>query len=164
VNGARFWVSGPETAGAGSTALRVARESSRKEHGETGLIQALDRDVSGFRHLYLRAWVRVDYAELSGGGQFGSEYPMMLRLVYEGPVQGSDIPWSIGFYYANPENRPLPALAAVQWPQGEWKQYEVDLKATTEESNVPYWLRELAVMGQGHSYDARIAAIELIGD
>jgi hypothetical protein len=34
------------------------------EHGETGLKQKLDRDVSGFRHLWLRAWARVDYADL----------------------------------------------------------------------------------------------------
>jgi hypothetical protein len=163
VNGARFWVSGPDELGPTSNALRVVRETSKKEHGQTGLIQALDRDVSGFRHLFLRAWVRVDYAELSGGGQMGFEYPMMLRVVYNGPAESSEYPWVVGFYYANPENRPVPPRTALMWPQGTWQQYEVDLK-DTDEPNIPYQLRELAVMGQGHSYDARIAGIELVGD
>jgi hypothetical protein len=164
VNGARFWVSGPDQLGPSSNALRVVRETSKKEHGETGLKHKLEYDVSGFRHLYLRAWVRVDYAELSGGGQLGSEYPMMLQVVYEGPAESSYIPWLVGFYYSNPENRPVPPGRAVEWPHGVWQHYEVDLKQTADESNVPYTLRELAVMGQGHSYDARIAGIQLVGD
>jgi hypothetical protein len=160
VNGLRFWVSGPED---GTTALRVMRQSVKGEHGETGLVQTLDRDVSGFRHLWLQAWVRVDYADLSGGGQLGSEYPMMFRLKYEGPVQGTFIPWAIGLYYSNQDNRPIPPGVAALWPQGEWKLYRADLM-DSDPSSVPYRLLEFAVMGQGHSYDARVADIRLIGD
>ena len=159
VNGKRFWVPGPDE---GSTALRVVRESVKGEHGETGLIQPLDRDVSGFRHLWLTAMVRVDYADLSGGGTLGSEYPMMLRVKYEGPVENSLNPWSVGLYYSNPDNRPTEGFGEP-WPQGEWRQYSVDLM-DTEQSNVPFHLVEFAVMGQGHSYDARIADISLVGD
>jgi hypothetical protein len=162
VNGSRLWVAGPADA-PGSTALRVVRESVKREHGETGLVQKLDRDVTGFRHLWLRALVRVDYADLSGGGTLNSEYPMMLRLKYEGPVQGSGPDWAFGFYYSNQDGRIVPDWKGRLWPQGEWKQYEVDLM-TMETSSVPYRLLEFAVMGQGHSYDARIANISLVGD
>jgi hypothetical protein len=161
VIGQRFWVSGPADTNPDVDALRVVRVSRSLEHGETGLTQKLDRDVSGFRHLWLRAWVRVDYADLSGGGTLGSEYPMMLQMKYEGPVEGSQYPWSIGMYYAT--DRPVPEGVAKQVPQGEWQPYEVDLMGT-ETSNVPYRLLEFAVMGQGHSYDARIADISLVGD
>ena len=41
--------------------------------------------------------------------------------------------------------------------------YEVDLM-DTEASSAPYRLLEFAVMGQGHSYDARVAGISLIGE
>ncbi|HEV7665541.1 MAG TPA: hypothetical protein VGQ62_18565, partial [Chloroflexota bacterium] len=119
VNGTRGWVGGP--ADASGAALRVLRESVKGEHGETGLIQKLDRDVSGYRHLWLRAAVRVDYADLSGGGTLGSEYPMMLRLRYEGPVEGSKPDWAVGFYYSNQDNRPVPDWLGQLWPQGEWK-------------------------------------------
>ncbi|HEX8969586.1 MAG TPA: hypothetical protein VF937_17010 [Chloroflexota bacterium] len=160
VNGARFWVAGPDT---NSAALRVFRQSVKAEHGETGLVQKLDRDVSGFRHLWLQAWVRVDYADLSGGGTLGYEYPMMFQVKYEGPVQGSFIPWTNGLYYTNPDNRPVLPGVAVLWPQGEWKLYRVDLM-DTDPTNVPYRLLEFAVMGQGHSYDARVAEISLVGE
>ncbi len=160
VIGNRSWVPGPDGTG---TALRVARQSVKFEHGETGLVQQLNMDVSGFRHVWLQAWVRVDYADLSGGGTFGSEYPMMFRLKYEGPVEGSFIPWAIGLYYANPESRPIPPNTAVPWPQGEWKLYRVDLM-DTDPGNVPNRLLEFAVMGQGHSYDARVSGISLIGE
>ena len=159
VNGIREWVLGPE----GDTALRVLRKSVRNDHGETGLVQTLDRGVSGFRHLWLRAWVRVDYADLSGGGTLGSEFPLMFRVKYEGQAEGSFYPWSVGLYYANPENRPILPSTAVLWPQGEWKLYQVDLM-DTDPSRSPNRLLEFAVMGQGHSYDARVAAVSLVGE
>jgi len=162
VNGSRFWVPGPGD-NPQSTALRVVRESLKAEHGETQLIQKLDRDVSGFRHLYLQAMVRVDYADLSGGGTLNSEFPMMMRIKYEGPVEGTRPDWAVGFYYSNQDGRTVPDWLGKLWPQHEWQQYQVDLMQT-EASSVPYRLLEFAVMGQGHSYDARIADISLIGD
>jgi len=161
VNGTRSWVAGPDDTG---SALRVLRQSIKLEHGETGLVQSLNNvDVSGYRHLWLQAWARVDYSDLSGGGTLGSEYPMMFRIKYEGPVEGSFIPWAIGLFYSNSDNRPIPPNTAVPWPQGAWKLYRVDLM-DTDPSNVPSRLLEFAVMGQGHSYDARVAGISLIGE
>ncbi len=162
VNGSRFWVPGPPDVPQ-STALRVLRESLKSEHAETVLFQKLDRDVSYFRHLYLQATVRVDYADLSGGGTLNSEYPMMMRLKYEGPVEGTRPDWTVGFYYSNQDGRTVPDWLGKLWPQGEWQQYQVDLMQA-EPSSVPYRLLEFAVMGQGHSYDARIANISLVGD
>jgi hypothetical protein len=163
VNGTRFWIPGPTDLNPQPTALRVSRLSEKHEHGETGLAQKLDRDVSGFRHLWLQAYVRVDYADLSGGGTLGSEYPMMLSLKYEGPAEATLYPWAVGFYYSNQDNRSVPADRGKLWPQGEWKQYQIDLM-DTEVSSTPYRLLEFQVMGQGHSYDARIAGISLVGD
>jgi hypothetical protein len=161
VNGTRSWVAGPADTG---TALRLARQTIKGEHGETGLVQQLNNvDVSGFRHLWLRAWARVDYSDLSGGGTLNSEYPMMFRIKYEGPVEGSFNPWSIGLYYSNPDNRPIPPNTAVLWPHQEWKLYQVDLM-DTDPSRVPFRLQEFAVLAQGHSYDARVANISLIGE
>ena len=96
VIGQRSWVAGPPDVSTDVAALRVVRVSRSGEHGETGFTQKLDQDVSGFRHLWLRAWVRVDYADLSGGGTLGSEYPMMLQMQYEGPVEGSQNPGPSG--------------------------------------------------------------------
>jgi hypothetical protein len=162
VNGSRLWVA-PDDPQISGSVLRVVRDSAKGEHGETGLVQKLDRDVSGFRHLWLEALVRVDYADLPGGGTLGSEYPMMLQVKYEGPVEGSRPLWAVGFYYSNPDNRVVPEWLGQLWPQSEWRKYRVDLM-DTETSSMPYHLLELAVMGQGHSYDARIADISLTGE
>jgi hypothetical protein len=163
VPGYRFWVSGPDDAGRPLTALQVKRDSVRLEHGETGLLRPLGVNVAGFRHLWLQAWVRVDSASLSGGGQLGSEYPMMLVVHYEGPEPNSKPDWTHGFYIANAENRPVAAGVAELWPAETWKQYRVDLM-DTDASRLPYRLLDLEVMGQGHSYDARIADVQLIGE
>ena len=42
-------------------------------------------------------------------------------------------------------------------------QYEVDLM-DTDPDNIPYRLREFSVLGQGHNYDAQVAAIEIVGE
>ena len=88
---------------------------------------------------------------------------MMFRLKYGGPVEGSFIPWAIGLFYSNPDNRPIPpniggAVAArrVEAISGRPDGHR--------SANVPSRLLEFAVMGQGHSYDARVSGISLIGE
>ncbi|MBI2756312.1 MAG: hypothetical protein HYX52_06355 [Chloroflexi bacterium] len=160
-DGERYFVPGPTVDGQPLSALRILRNSIALSHGETGLRRPLDVDVSGFRSLYVEALIRVDSASLSGGGQVGSEYPMMLRVQYEGVREGTRPDWLVGFFYANPENRPV--RNAVEVPQGEWVTYRVNLMDQNEERK-PFRVLSFEVMGQGHSYDARVAAVRLVGD
>jgi hypothetical protein len=141
--------------------LRITRNSVTQAHGETGLEQKLNIPVSGYRHLWLDAWIRVDHQSLSGGGQLGSEYPMMFALEYEGTQEGSAPNWYHGFYAANPEG--LRVDQGQEVPLGEWINYRIDLM-TQEDLRKPYRITKLTVMGQGHSYDARVANIRLIGE
>lgn len=143
-------------------ALRIVRDSQTFAHGETGLRQTLDADVTGFRRLFVEAWVRVDRASLSGGGQLGSEYPMMLRVVYQGKEEDSRWDWLQGFYVQNPENRPV--RNAEQVPQSEWVHFGPRDLMQTDESRKPYRLLRFEVMGQGHTYDAQVAQVRLYGD
>jgi hypothetical protein len=162
VDGERHFVQGPVDEGAPLPALRIVRDSVNLAHGETGVRQPLDVIVAGYRKLFLEAWVRVDRASLSGGGQLGFEYPMMLVVQYEGPQEGSRPNWVHGFYTDNPEDRPV--RNAEQVPAGKWVPYRVDLLDQEDEARRPYRLLELQVMGQGHSYDAQVADVRLIGD
>ena len=161
VDGERSFVDGPAQAAPGVPALRIVRVSQTDAHGETGLLQKLNLDVSGYRSLFVEALVRVDQASLSGGGQLGSEYPLMLRVQYEGAAEGSRPDWTNGFYYQNPEDRPV--RNATQIPQGVWVPYRVNLM-DQDESRRPFRLLSFEVMGQGHTYDSRVADIKLIGD
>jgi hypothetical protein len=145
----------------GFPTLQIFRESLTLSHGETGLRQRLNMDISGFRHLWVRALVRVDRASLSGGGQFGSEYPLMFRSQYEGIVANSTPNWVHGFFYDNPDGLPVPY--GEQVTQGQWREYTVDLLAQDEGSQ-PYRLIDFDVLAQGHSFDSRVANLRLIGE
>jgi hypothetical protein len=161
VDGQRLLADGPEVDGVAMPALRVLRRSVRNAHGETGLVHKLNVPVQGYRHLWLDAWVRVDWNTLSGGGQLGSEYPMMLVLDYEGTQQGSAPNWYHGFYATNPDQLRVDQGQHVD--AGEWVNYRIDLM-TQEDARKPFRITGLKVMGQGYSYDARVADIRLIGD
>lgn len=139
-------------------ALRVTRTSQKLTHNETGLEQAIDQDVLPYRNLYIRAWVRADYASLSGGGYAGSEYPMMLQVDYV-DANGGRPGWSHGFYYANPENRPVINAELVQ--QGTWLYYQGNL---AELRDRPAHINAVRVFASGHSFDATLAQIELIAE
>lgn len=161
VDGQRSFIPGPVIDGQPFTALQVVRQSVTLAHGETGLRQNLDLDVSGYRHLYVTAWVRVDSASLSGGGQLGSEYPMMLSVDYEASPAGSRPNWVHGFYAANPDHRPVDN--AEQLPTGTWAHYQADLM-DVDQDRQPFRLIDMTVMGQGHSFDASVADVQIIGD
>lgn len=139
-------------------ALRIWRSSLRDAHNETGLRQRLDRDVAGARAIRVEARLRVDLASLSGGGYLGSEYPIMLRVRLR-DARGGDVAWTQGFYYANPENRPVPIGVTV--PRGEWRAVSADLLQVV---NQPATIESIEVFGAGHTFDALISSVRLLVD
>ncbi len=138
--------------------LRVTRDTAKDTHNETGIIQTIQRDVLPYRNLFIRAWVRVDLASLSGGGYAGSEYPMMLQVDYVDKTGGRP-GWSHGFYYANPDN--MPVVNAELIPQSTWVHYEGNL---VELKDRPAYIDSIRIVGSGHDFDAAIAKIELIAE
>jgi hypothetical protein len=143
--------------GKDAVSLRSRRVSHMATHNETGLLQVLNKDVSDYVTLQLTADVRVDEQSLSGGGYMGYEYPVMIRVRYRDSTDGQ-IDWSHGFFHKNPEERPTPNGQEVV--QGQWTHYSVDLMNVTEK---PVYLLSVEVLGAGHSFDGRIANIQLIG-
>jgi len=138
--------------------LRVWRDTAKDTHNETGVVQHVQRDVLPYRNLYIRAWIRVELASLSGGGYAGSEYPIMLQVEYVDSTGGRPS-WSHGFYYANPENRPV--INAEQVQQGIWIRYEGNL---VELKDRPAFIDSVRVIGSGHDFDAMVTQVELIAE
>jgi hypothetical protein len=138
--------------------MRVFRDTAKDTHNETGISQQINRDVLPYRNLYINAWVRVDNASLSGGGYVGSEYPMMLQVDYVDTTGGRPS-WSHGFYYANPENRPV--INAEQIQQGAWLHYHGNL---VELKDKPAFISSVRVIGSGHDFNAEVARVELIAE
>ena len=148
----------PAEPGAPTKALRVTRTSLVDAHNETGLRQRLERDVAGARQVVLRATVKVDLASLSGGGYIGTEYPMMLRVRYR-DRRGAEQVWTRGFYYANPENRPVALGQRLE--RGVWTPVEIDL---TSLLNQALSLTSIEVFAAGHTFDASIGDVQLLVD
>src|SRR6266540_1880952 len=151
-------IDSPTGAGAPAKALRITRTSLVDAHNETGVRQILDRDVAGARQIVLQATVKVELASLSGGGYLGSEYPMMLRLRYR-DRRGSEQVWTRGFFYANPENRPVGLGQRVE--RGAWTSIEMDL---TDVLGQVSSISSIEVFGAGHTFDASIGEIQLLVD
>lgn len=148
----------PEGTGAPSRSLRVTRRSERAAHNETGLRQRVDRPVSGARAIRIEALVRVDLASLSGGGYLGSEYPIMIRIRVRDSLGGEQI-WTQGFYFANPENRPVPIGQRVE--RGVWVPFAAELTPALRQPSV---IEAIEVFGAGHTFDAAIGDIRLLVD
>ena len=144
--------------GAPPQVLRLSRTSVVDAHNETGLSQTLNRDVSGARQVMAQARLRVDAASLSGGGYLGSEYPLMIRVGYR-DGRGVEQTWVQGFYYANPENRPVPVGQRVE--RATWTDVSFDL---TQLRNPPATIDTVQVFGAGHTYDASIGNVRILVD
>jgi len=138
-------------------ALRVSRTSPLGTHGEIGLTQVINKDVTDYRSLQLHADIRVDDQSLSGGGYMGYEYPIMIRVHYR-DESGGQIDWSHGFFSRNPEGRPTPNGEALS--QGQWVSYLGELM---EVKPKPAYIISIDVLGAGHSFDGMIANVGLVG-
>jgi len=139
-----------------TTALRVWRTSLLQTHNETGVMQEINADVAVYPEVRLSALVRVHYASLSGGGYLGTEYPAMLRLHYR-DAAGNGRTWVHGFYYQNPEERPVERGSQI--PRDTWVRFEVDL---AELRPRPITIYALEVLGAGHDFDAAITDVQLV--
>lgn len=140
-----------------SVALHVQRLSPQETHNETGLAQSVNKDVSDYVSLRLKADVKVTGQSLSGGGYMGYEYPMMIRVRYRDDT-GGQIDWTHGFFASNPDNSPTPN--GEQVPRGQWVSYDGELM---EISPRPVYVISVEILGAGHTFDGSIANVSLVG-
>lgn len=146
-----------KVAGQDTMALHIQRLSPRGTHNETGLTQPINKDVSDYHSLSLKANIKVTGQSLSGGGYLGYEYPLMIRVRYR-DATGGQIDWTHGFFVTNPEERPTPN--GEQVPRSEWVTYNGDLMTV---SPTPLYVISVEVLGAGHTFDGSIANVELVG-
>ena len=138
---------------------RQTPDGSTDRHGESGIVQDLDRDVRDYVNLSLRADVRTDRQTLSGGGTAGTEYPLMLRLTYL-DAEGREQIWAAGFYHQNDAG--LSIKLGRQIPPGEWITFDHPT-LLQEIRPAPVRLRRLEVLGSGWEYRSAIRRVELTG-
>jgi hypothetical protein len=124
-------------------------------HGETLVSQQVDADLWDFEKLVLSADIRVLSHSLSGGGWAGTEYPLMLRVVYRDATGGRQ-PWYRGFYLQNDDGYPVVNGERLQ--STDWRRVEIDLLALAPR---PWRIERVEVVASGWDYVSAVREVHL---
>jgi hypothetical protein len=129
-------------------------------HGQSVLVQQVNRPAWDFEALTLTARVKAIYQSLPGGGTAGSEYPIMIRINFR-DVTGGETRWYHGFYYDVPTDERYSTKDATRVSQNEWFQFEIDLLELTPR---PTFIRSIEIVATGWSYEGAIQQLSLVGE
>ena len=144
----------------GGPGVYFVRKGSANSHGENSISQSLDRDVSDFVSLRLSLDFKLLYQSLSGGGYLGSEYPLLVSIIYR-DAKGAQFTWSRGFYYQNDAG--YPTTYGEQAPVDVWIPYEKDLFALQGYPK-PFRLLSVEVVASGWDYESVLRSISILAE
>jgi len=140
-------------------AVRFWRMGKAAGHGETGIVQDINKDVRDFTSLELHISVRLLDQSLSGCGYRSSECPVIVRLDYK-DAYGNDNSWTYGFYFKDP-------IANWQISDGEktphsvWYPYESP--NLMEELDVkPALITSIRIYASGWDYQSMASQVQLL--
>lgn len=137
-------------------AAHFVRRGSKGTHSEALLVQDLDKDVTEYSDLRLALEMKVRHQSLSGGGYVGTEYPVLVRLVYRSA--NTETPVVFGFYYQNTGSNRVDNGTLV--PQDTWVQHTVPVNLMTL-FPPPQRLLSLQISASGHDYESFITSVTL---
>lgn len=134
-----------------------------RTHGETSIVQRIDRDVRDFSSLKMSFEVLVSGQSLRGGGFQSTEFPVMVELQYRD--EKDDVRtchW--GFYYLDPGTGPewLPMINGNKVPQGEWYSFETDNLMQSLDDLRPVHIDWVRIYASGWDWDSAITNISLL--
>ena len=144
-------------------ALEISRGLNSTDPADTGVRQTLDVGVGDEPSLSLTADIKVLEQNLPGGGQAGTEFPIIVRINYYDSAGGYNTrTW--GFYTVPAANgvRPTnPSLVEARpVAAGEWVPLRFDLRGLVPQ---PLRLESIEVYASGQGYRARITNVTIIG-
>ncbi len=136
-------------------------------HTEASIEQEINKDVQDFRSLRINAQIRLNYQSLPGGGQLGTEFPIMLQLNYR-DLDGNDRTWYRGFYYQPaPSNYILHNEADnnnESIAQFLWYPYESENLLDRLGVDKPAFIKSIRLYASGWIYDSMITDIKLLAE
>lgn len=147
--------------------LNLRSDGPDNIHSEVGVVQMVNKDVRDYQSLRVFAEVRLANQSLPGGGQLGSEFPIMLHVAYK-DAAGNDRDWFHGFYYQPPpENYILynqPDNSSERIARFIWYPYEsVNLLAALGPAK-PIYITSIRIYASGWIYDSMVANISLLAE
>ena len=147
--------------------LVLKSEGRDNVHTETGVIQEVNKDIRDFQSVRLFAEVRLIEQSLPGGGQLGSEFPIMVHVAYK-DADNNDRDWFHGFYYKPPpENYILynqPDNSNEALARFIWYPYESVNLLTTLGPAKPVFIKSIRIYASGWIYESMVANISLLAE
>lgn len=141
-------------------AVRFWRMGKAINHGETGIVQVIDKDVRDFTSLELYISVRLLDQSLPGAGMLSSEFPVMVRLDYE-DLYGNDTFWTHGFYFKDPiQNWPI--VNGEKIPRYVWYPYESGNLMEELTDVKPAFIKSIRIYASGWDYQSMVSQVQLL--
>jgi hypothetical protein len=141
-------------------AVRFWRMGKAANHGETGIIQVIDKDVRDFTSLGLYISVRLLDQSLAGGGTLSSEFPIIVRLDYK-DLYGNDNFWTHGFYFKDPTEG-WPILNGEKIPRYIWYPYESGNLMEQLGDVKPASITSVRIYASGWDYQSMVSQVQLL--
>jgi hypothetical protein len=102
---------------------------------------------------------------IPGGGQIGTEFPLMIQLAYR-DAEGNDRNWYHGFYYVPPPGNYIlyneADNSSESINQFLWYPYESKNLLTTLGPAKPVYIKYIRVYASGWIYDTMVTDIQLL--
>ena len=140
--------------------VEFSRSGSQK-HAETFIHATVNKDVTDYGMLQLKLQLRILRQTLSGGGDLGSEYPIIVRVHYR-DSSGSEADWMRGFYIQNKNHLPTPNAEKVI--RNQWMDESFNLFDANTVSPRPSEILWIEISASGHGYTSDVASVQLLAD
>jgi hypothetical protein len=129
-------------------------------HAEQGIRQVINQDVTDYNVVRLDVRFKVFSQSVPGGGDQGSEYPLMVRVNYLDET-GTPALFVRGFYVQNDGNLPVTNGQPVK--AGEWQNLvgEDGLQLQRVTPKVQF-IQSVEIDASGHDYDSEVQRVSLV--
>lgn len=129
-------------------------------HAEQGIRQVINQDVTDYNVVRLDMRFKVFSQSVPGGGDQGSEYPLMVRVNYLDET-GTPALFVRGFYVQNDGNLPVTNGQPVK--AGEWQNLvgEDGLQLQRISPKVQF-IQSVEIDASGHDYDSEVQRVSLV--
>lgn len=138
--------------------LGFKRQGAKKIRGELGVSQSLNKDVSGYNSLVLKADVKIIYSSFKSDRLPEGAYAVTIKLEYldeDGAIRW----WKHGFLYGEVIKY---KDIGEKIPQNQW--YSYISQNLLELSPKPKIINQLRIYGDGWEFWARVANVQLIAN
>lgn len=141
-------------------ALQISRSMSSIDPANTGLRQILDVGIADLPSVILSADIKVFEQNVPGGGQLGSEFPIIVRINYYDLSNTNVLQNRIWGYYVVPAANGVVPPNSTLVPPGEWQPLRIELRDLVPQ---PARLESIDIYASGHGYRARITNVSIVG-